>query len=136
MPSMESLELELVRIERRLKREAKNDNEQNLKVARARVRRAKSHKAFLLSQDPSKVSATIESIERQQIMLVEQLATLQERVRYYVSLLENQADLLDRADLDIERCQQYLDKLTGKEPTVASVNATWAAIQNMLQGVN
>lgn len=132
--SIESLELELERIERRLKRESKNDNEHNLKIARARVRRAQSHKSFLLSQDSDKISSTLESIERQQVMLAEQIATLQERARYYSDLLDNRAELLSRADDDIERCQQHLDKLSGKEPTVGSVNETWAAIQKMLQG--
>ena len=134
MSSIESLELELERIERRLKRESNKDNEYNIKIARARVRRAKSHKAFLISQDTSKVSAALESIERQQVMLVEQINTLQARARYYADLLVNRDDLLDCADSAIERCQQHLDKLTGKAPTVSSVNETWAAIQKMLQG--
>jgi peptidoglycan hydrolase CwlO-like protein len=130
--SIEVLELELARIEKRLRRESKQNDEHNLKIARSRVRRAQNYRAFLLSQTPRSAQENLERVERQQIVLAEQIANLQERARYYTSLIDNREELIARADEDIRRCQQHVDKLTG--PTVESLNETFAAIQQMMMG--
>jgi hypothetical protein len=128
--SIEALELELARIEKRLKRESKQNDEHNLKIARSRVRRAQNYKMFLLSQTARSAQESLERVNRQQVVLAEQIANLQERARYYTDILENRAELLARADEDIARCQLLVDKLTG--PTVDSVNEAFAALQRMM----
>lgn len=141
----ETLRREIERLERKKKRKKKDSTvEHNIKIARTRLEKEKSRKAFILSQTQASVSQALVKLKNQQAELAAQIEILQGRVRYYEDFNQNRENMLIEADEAITRADLHLSELTGsipstlqsvadEEPTVQSVNKQWELLQSMMK---
>lgn len=137
--SSERLQHELERINKRLEREKKTEKERQIEFVKAKVAKSKSRLNFIESQTPASLQASITSAENKQILLQEQINTIQSWIRYYNDLLLNHADVLADSKAELLRRENELAVLEGRAPkqpeqvSVSSVQDMWAYMQGLLQ---
>lgn len=137
--SSERLQHELNRINKRLEREKKTEKERQIEFAKAKVAKAKSRLNFLQSQTPASLQASITSAENKQILLQEQINTIQTWIRYYNDLLINHSEVTADCKAELLRRENELAVLLGHAPkqpeqvTVDNVQDMWAFMQGLLE---
>jgi len=132
--SIERLQHELERLEKRLKRKQLSDNEHNIKIAKSRVERAENHREFIGQQTDAMLQSYITQCENKQLQLQSQIESLQRQIRFYSDLILNRETITADADAEVSRTSQHLLKLQGKAPSVEVAQQQWEILQRMLNG--
>ena len=132
--TIERLEHDLARINDRLKRRGLDTKDVEILETKRLKTKYQAKLKFLKLQSVSSITQSLESIERQQLALAEQIEHLQERARYYTSLLVSRDDLIIEAELQIQRTQRHLDQLQGKheEGSAEDVLSKWASVERFV----